>query len=568
MSYQLTWRASPNFTPGPQTQAFYGRPRSLSGGAGHWWNWPRSGASHDGIVEYMANAARQAAPHAVLSDARVTEMVRDGDTAWCTGAANPYTFAIEIDPRIMFKWGYDNPSPAEQQLGERIFNTLCEYIADKGYHNLPWKPHNVWAPGTQCNPIPYDQVMARAKEIWNAKYNKPKVVEVKRDSYGKPKRFTFTKPARLYDMFSAVPATNQVYAQGSPVDIIEKVYLSNGNIWYRTQYSSENNIARGFRTDELAEVVEVPEWQRNIVDIADLKLMVMPAEGTSIINLNNGSVIGPIAKGTWVDFAKETTVGGKRYLLSNYSVTHAMPNGILADHVGVPAEPPKQEKPAWLENWEDIQNVTMYTRVKAPLVNLLNGETIKEIEINTAIEVGSTTLWGERKYALTEYSTGRKEPRGILIDHLDIDPIKEPTKPAEPAPEQPPITPPKTIEGRVGDLEAQMGVVFNKLGITNKEVTPMAQAFNSNDKIDTPAEIKQVDPTAPTPPAVKGIRTAYQAVAGTVVAFLYGLWELPGVPEYVSNFVQNQGLGLLLTLAALVGIPAGIIAWLQNRAGK
>lgn len=568
MSYQLTWRASPNFTPGPQTQAFYGRPRSLSGGAGHWWNWPRSGASHDGIVEYMANAARQAAPHAVLSDARVTEMVRDGDTAWCTGAANPYTFAIEIDPRIMFKWGYDNPSAAERALGERIFNTLCEYIADKGYHNLPWKPHNVWAPGTQCNPIPYDEVMARAKQIWNDKYNKPKVVEVKRDSYGKPKRFTFNKAARLYDVITGAVATDKVYAQNEGVDIIEKLYMSNGSEWYRTQYSSENNLAKGFRAADLTEVVVMPEWQRNLIDITDLKLMVMPAEGTKIYNLNTGAEIAPLAKGTWVDIAKETTVAGKRYYLSSYSVTHAMPNGIPADHLAVPATPPKAEKPAWLERWEDIANVTMYTRVKAPLVNLLDGKTIREIEINTAIEVGSTTLWGERKYAITEYSTSRKEPRGILIDHLDMDPIKEPTKPAEPAPEQPPVEPPKTLEQRVGAIEALLAIIASKLGINVKEVTPMAQPFNSDDRIDTPAEIKQVDPTAPTAPAVKGVRTGYQAVAGVIVAFLYGLWELPGVPEYVSNFIQTQGVSLLIPLAVMIGLPAGLIAWLQNRAGK
>lgn len=569
MSYQLTWRASPNFTPGPQTQAFYGRPRSLSGGAGHWWNWPRSGAEHNGIVEYMANPARQAAPHAVLSAERVTEMVRDGDTAWCTGAANPYTFAIEIDPRIMFKWGYDNPSAAERALGERIFNTLCEYIADKGYHNLPWKPHNVWAPGTQCNPIPYDQVMARAKQIWNDKYNKPKVTEVKRDSYGKPKRFTFNKAARLYNIPDYTVATDQVYAKDSPVDIIEKIYFSNGGQWYRTQYSSENNIGRGFRAEDLVEVVTVPEWQLNLKDITDLKLMVMPAEGTKIYNLNTGAEIAPLGKGTWVDIAKETMVGGKRYYLSSYSVTHAMPNGIPADHMGVPAEPPKAEKPAWLEKWEDIANVTMYTRVKAPLVNLLDGTTIRDIEINTAIEVGSTTLWGERKYAITEYSTSRKEPRGILIDHLDMDPIKEPTKPAEPAPEQPtPPEQPATIEQRVSKLEALIAAIAAKLGISNKEVTPMATPFNSADKIDTPAEIKQVDPTAPTPPAVKGVRTAVQSIGGVLVAFLAGLWGVPGVPEFIQGFIQEEGFKLFLVLAPLVGIPAGIIAWLQNRAGK
>lgn len=69
-------------------------------------------------------------------------------------------------------------------------------------------------------------------------------------------------------------------------------------------------------------------------------------------------------------------------------------------------------------------------------------------------------------------------------------------------------------------------------------------------------------------PQGKGIRTAYQAIAGTVVAFLYGLYSLPGVPEYITNFLKTEGLSLLIGLAALVGIPAGLIAYFQNKRGK
>lgn len=462
MAYKKDWVASPNFTPGSQTLAFYGRPRSISGGAGHWWNWPRSGATHAGIVSYMANPARQAAPHAVLSDGWVTEMVRDGDTAWCTSAANPYTFAIEIDPRIMFKWGYDNPSAAERALGERIFQTLCEYIADKGYHNLPWKPHNVWAPGTQCNPIPYDEVMARAKQIWNEKYNKPRVVETGREVYSPLKKFTVAQDCILENIPNGGDAGTRVYRKGEQIDIKQRLTMSDGSVWYRTQYSSDNELAAGFRAQNLAAVVEVPEWQRNLKNIEPIKLMVLPAEGTQIVNLNNGSNIAPLGKGTWVDFVKSTTVGGREYLISKYSADHAMPNGILREHVGVPAEPPKNEKPAWLEKWEDIADVTMYTRVEAPLVNLLNGETIKLIPINTPIEVASTTLWAERKYAITKYSTEKQLAQGILIDHLDDEPIKQPETPVEPAPEQPPV---KTIEERLNWLERAVAAILKFLNI-------------------------------------------------------------------------------------------------------
>jgi len=68
-------------------------------------------------------------------------------------------------------------------------------------------------------------------------------------------------------------------------------------------------------------------------------------------------------------------------------------------------------------------------------------------------------------------------------------------------------------------------------------------------------------------PSGKGLRTAYQAIAGTVVAFFYGLWNLPGVPEYVTDFLKDEGVSLLLLLAVLVGVPAGVIAWVQNKRG-
>lgn len=69
-------------------------------------------------------------------------------------------------------------------------------------------------------------------------------------------------------------------------------------------------------------------------------------------------------------------------------------------------------------------------------------------------------------------------------------------------------------------------------------------------------------------PEAKGVRTFVQAVGATVVAFLYGLWQLPGVSDYVQHFVETQGLSLLLGLAALVGIPAGLIAFVQNKVAQ
>ena len=68
-------------------------------------------------------------------------------------------------------------------------------------------------------------------------------------------------------------------------------------------------------------------------------------------------------------------------------------------------------------------------------------------------------------------------------------------------------------------------------------------------------------------PTAKGVRTFLQTVVATTLAFLYGLWSLPGVSEYTTNFIRTQGVTLLLGLFALIGIPAGLIAYFQNKKG-
>lgn len=70
-----------------------------------------------------------------------------------------------------------------------------------------------------------------------------------------------------------------------------------------------------------------------------------------------------------------------------------------------------------------------------------------------------------------------------------------------------------------------------------------------------------------TPPA-KGFRTAYQTVAGTVVAYFTGLLALPAVRDYTVQFIHTQGVAALLLVLGAFGISAGFISYLQNRLGK
>ncbi len=69
-------------------------------------------------------------------------------------------------------------------------------------------------------------------------------------------------------------------------------------------------------------------------------------------------------------------------------------------------------------------------------------------------------------------------------------------------------------------------------------------------------------------PSVKGVRTAIQAIIGTAVTFLTGLWAIPEVRDYTTTFIEQYGIFLAGAVLALVGVTSGIISWLQNQFGE
>lgn len=443
MSYKLEWNPSPNFTPGSQTQRFYGQPRSIKFGAGHWWNLPTAGARHDGIVSVFKNPARQGSTHAVLSAGRVTQMVRKTDTAWTTNNANPYTYSIEVDPRIMWKWTAKDA--AKKKLGEQIFDTLAEYIADMGMHNLVWHPHKKWW-STECNPIYWGAVMNAAKAVHAAK-NKPAptVKIVSRQAFSPLKEKVFKSDTTLRNMPSNSVAASKVYKKGETIKFAEVIRYSDGKSFYRTSYSKTKNIFKGFGVSLFADPVPpLAEWEKNLKDITDVKLKVLAANAP-IYDLNTGKEVGkPIPQGTWIDIAKQTTIKGKVYLISAYSVKNAMTNGILKDHLGIPAPTPEKPKPEptpepeWLKNWEDIEDVEMFARDDIEAVNMLDGSKAGEtIDKGTPIQIASSTEWMGQKYLITTYSTKMKFPVGIRLLDLSMSPVVDTAEPIPEDPEQP-----------------------------------------------------------------------------------------------------------------------------------
>ena len=65
-------------------------------------------------------------------------------------------------------------------------------------------------------------------------------------------------------------------------------------------------------------------------------------------------------------------------------------------------------------------------------------------------------------------------------------------------------------------------------------------------------------------PLNKGVRTALQAIVGSLIGLILVVWAVPGVPEAVIEYAKLNAGPLLL----VIGIPSGVVAWIQNRLGK
>lgn len=168
-----------------------------------------------------------------------------------------------------------------------------------------------------------------------------------------------------------------------------------------------------------------PEWIRNLNDITDTKLTVLPAEGVRVINLETMQPVNAtiIPRGTNVDIAKETTVGGVKYYISSYSANRNVANGMLASSLGVPATPPVVEKPEWLNKLEDIKDVTMYTRSQAPVKKLADGTVIRTLPVNTPVEISmATEMVGHKLLVIkgTETDNGHEAIETVYLSDTPI----------------------------------------------------------------------------------------------------------------------------------------------------
>ena len=377
---------SPNYTPNSQVRWAFGYPRTIDWITIHWWGDPKQGPTYEGVVAWLCNPRSQVSAHDVITGtrSRVAVIVNYSDAAWHAGNAqgNATSLGFECDPRCR-----DSDYEA---VAQDVAETWRYYGRE-----IPLRTHRSWS-ATRC-PGNYDlnRIVARAREI-----NNPKPVPTpKWVSMDNPRVMLAAKDLRVINL-STGRSVGDVIKAGTKIDFKQKKVVDNVT-YLRSKYSTEKKLNYGIDLRNLKEVpapkpipVPVqPEWVRNLKDITDVKLSVLPAAGTKVINLNTLSPVNDviIPKGTQVDIAKETTVGGKKFYISSYSANANIANGVLASDLGVPAVEPPVEKPEWLENLANIADKDMWTRSGTPVLNVENGDVIERLPINTKVRVTHAT---------------------------------------------------------------------------------------------------------------------------------------------------------------------------------
>lgn len=143
MSYKYeTQHNSPNFTSAADAPKVWGKPRTISAIAIHWWGDPNTNPSYTGVIATLVNPNRGASAHFVATGTNrsVAQLVNLSDASWATNSANPYTISIECDPRCR----------------NEDYDVVAELIAQirQVYGDLPLVPHRQFV-ATAC-PGNYD----------------------------------------------------------------------------------------------------------------------------------------------------------------------------------------------------------------------------------------------------------------------------------------------------------------------------------------------------------------------------------------------------------------------------
>lgn len=393
----VEWIPSPNFTPASQVKAAFGRSRTTEIVVGHWWGDPNTNPKVGGVVSWFQNPRSQVSAHYVIGQGRIVQMVSEGDAAWHSRQANPFTVGIEINP---------NPTDDDyQKVGWKVF----EIRQRRG--NLPLKGHNVYV-NTQC---PGTIDLARIDRIANEYANPPQPEWIKNRVSVKPEQLrVLVSQAYIYDLRDGSKIKPLAY--NTPIDFVAKTTVG-GQEYYISKYSFDNTLPNGMRVKEVGiipiipapeptppPVATIPDYKDKTIDTPDVKMYAQV--DTKLVNFDTGKEEGSgYKRGQDFEIAAKTEFAGQEYYITVYSFGKKIWKGLPAKDLAIekPIEKPDQMpgEPVTLDPQKEVLKF---------LVSLLNGEIkMERAELNAfLIRVAVTFVQGfVPAWALTNFSLSK-----------------------------------------------------------------------------------------------------------------------------------------------------------------
>lgn len=392
---------SPNFTPESQVRAVFGMPRSIDYITIHHWGDPGLGPTFEGVVNWLCNPRSLVSAQDVITGTgrRVAVIVDYMNASWHAGTAagNATSIGFECDPRAR----------------DEDYEVVAEDVAATWtYYGriIPLRPHKSWI-ATAC-PGSYD--LARIHNMALAIYN----------GEGLPKVATREE---VYAAYLEI-----LEREGTELEVQTHINtgMTIGSIRSIMIESPERKRLEARKEAEYAK----NEWVTNLKPYTpgdteyntSVKLAVLPADGILRYNLETGGVYNNerIPRGTIIDIVAKTKVKGVDYLISRYSKKAGMPSGLVISDLGVPAEPPENEKPLWLKNLQDIADKPMWTRSETPVLKLEDGTVTEMYPINKRVLITHATQIVGKDLLVLEGGTHAIETL-YLNDHEIRDPYDD-----------------------------------------------------------------------------------------------------------------------------------------------
>lgn len=365
---ELTQYNSPNYTPYAQVPSVYGMQRTIIGVVYHWWGDPNLNPLFLNIINFLCRQNGNSSAHVVGEAARIAWIIDAINAAWHAGHArgNALYVGYECNPRLS--------DGDYQTMGEFHYDMEVAYG-----RRLEIKVHKEFS-NTACSPIDKNRIRRIADSLHNQ-----------------------AAGATAAEVQQAYREILEREADAGGI----KTYTTNGMSIAQVRAdlfaSNERKLLEARKKKEADEAAK-PEWIRNLKDITDTKLSVLPAAGVKVLNLTTFVPVNDtiIPKGTQIDIVYETKIGGKGYYISSYAHSKGLPWGIPADQLGVPAVEPPKEKPEWLKNLQDVADQWFWARSETPVLSIEDGKTLRKVPINGKVFVTHVTEILGTKYMVLE----------------------------------------------------------------------------------------------------------------------------------------------------------------------